>query len=562
MSQKIFEYAVLAFSLGVGVAHWIWVRHQQNMVFRYAWYMGVLPFALGGWIVFPMAGGVGLWSALAAWFVGGFVYSAYLKVAGFFSRNRSGSTVQRGTEIIEEKDAIKWLKKSGDLPDCHARIGGIPIPEAVEPTHFLMAGAPGSGKSLAFRQLLNSARERGHRALVADLGGESVKHYYRPGKDLILNPFDRRTEHWSPFAEMRQSYDAARIAASIIPEGSGESKEWNGYARAILEGILERCWETGQTTNEALVYYSLGANTKELAELCAGTPAAVYFVEGNERQLGSIRGILASYMKPLTYLRPEAGAQAFSIRRWIETEGDGWLFVTFKKDQLDALQKMLAAQIDTAASAILSTDSQLSRRLWFSLDEFAQLGEVRQLEPLLAMGRKYGVCAILGMQGMSQPAMAYGKERAQAILASLGTWTVFRQADAESAEYMSRFLGDEEVRREIHSSSTNKDSTSESTSEQIVRQRAIMPGELQQMAARVAIVNVAGPLPPAITTIQIPADKPKAQPIKAVEEAPDVRAMLIQNPKVPPPALDAPAVSPKLPGPQDGGADAVNPYEV
>jgi type IV secretory pathway TraG/TraD family ATPase VirD4 len=412
-----------------------------------------------------------------------------------------------------------------------------------------MAGAPGSGKSLAFRQLLDSARARGHRALVADLGGEFVKHYYRPGKDLILNPFDRRTEHWSPFAEMRQAYDAARIAASMIPEGSGESREWNGYARAILEGILERCWETDQATNQALVYYALGANTKELAELCAGTPAAVYFVEGNERQLGSIRGILASYMKPLTYLRPEAGAQAFSIRSWIENEGDGWLFITFKKDQLDALQKMLAAQVDTAASAILSTDSQLDRRLWVSLDEFAQLGEIRQLEPLLAMGRKYGVCAVLGMQGMSQPAMTYGRERAQAVLASLGTWTVFRQADAESAEYMSRFLGDEELRREVSSTSTNKDSTSSSTSEQIVRQRAVMPGELQQLPARRAIVNIAGPLPPATTTIQIPADKPQAQHIKAVEEAPDARAMQIQHPKGQQPALDAPAAPPQLQGP-------------
>lgn len=542
-------FLLLAFSVGVGVAHFKLLPTVENRLVQFLWAVLVVPLALGALLVYPIAGGIGWWSTVATLFVGWFIQSGLTKITGFFGFKRGGEQVQRGTEIISDAEAVKWLKRSGDLDSCFAKIGAVPVPEAVEPTHFLMAGAPGSGKSLAFLQLLDSARTRGHRALVADLGGEFVKHYYRPGKDLILNPFDRRTEHWSPFAEMRQAYDAARIAASLIPEGSGESKEWNGYARAILEGILERCWETGQATNQALVYYALGANTKELAELCAGTPAAVYFVEGNERQLGSIRGILASYMKPLTYLRPEADAQAFSIRSWIENEGDGWLFITFKKDQLDALQKMLAAQVDTAASAILSTDSQLDRRLWVSLDEFAQLGEIRQLEPLLAMGRKYGVCAILGMQGMSQPAMTYGRERAQAVLASLGTWTVFRQADAESAEYMSRFLGDEELRREVSSTSTNKDSTSSSTSEQIVRQRAVMPGELQQLPARRAIVNIAGPLPPATTTIQIPADKPQAQSIKAVEEAPDARAMLIKHPKGQQPALEAPVAPPQLQGP-------------
>lgn len=550
----------LAFSLsiGLGVTHWKWGSKQVGFT-GYAWQMVGLPLALSAWLVLPVTGWT--WGLAVAWVVGFFFVGVGGKFGFFKPSGRAGGEVVRGTEIITDKQAEAWLKQSGELVDCAAKIGEVPIPEAVETTHFLMAGAPGSGKSLAFRQLLNSARKRGHRAIVADLGGEFVKHYYRPGKDLILNPFDKRTKHWSPFAEMRQSMDAARIAASMIPEGIGESKEWNGYARAVLEGILERCYETDQATNQALVYYALGANTKELAELCANTPAGIYFVEGNERQLGSIRGILASYIKPLTYLRPEAGRDSFSVRAWIENDGDTWLFVTYRKDQLDALRAMLAAQIDTACVTILSMESELSRRLWFSLDEFAQLGEIRQLEPLLNLGRKHGVCGILGMQGMTQPAMVFGRERAQAILAGLGTWTVFRQADAESADYMSRFLGDEEIRRQVSSNSTNKDSTSSTTSEQILRQRAIMPGELMQMAVRRGIVNVAGPLPPAWTSIPLPAEpQPEAVRVVGIEEMPNTRAMLVQKPKTPPPTLEAPAQPepPKL----SGLGGAANRFEV
>lgn len=468
----------------------------------------------------------------------------------------SDSNTLRGTEIYSTAQALKYIKKNNLEDACSARIGEIPIPESVETTHFLMAGATGSGKSLAFIQLLDSARDRGHRAVVADLGGEFVKRYYREGKDLILCPFDARTKAWSPFAEMRQSFDAARIAASMIPEGSGESREWNGYARAVLEGILERCFENDIATNESLVYYCLGADTSELRELCQGTPAAVYFVQGNERQLGSIRGILASYIKPLTYLRPEAGkGRGFSIRNWVEAGGDTWLFLPFKKDQLDAIRSMLAAQIDTVATSILSTDSQLDRRLWIALDEFSQIGEIKQLEPLLALGRKFGVCAVLGMQAPAQPAMVFGRERAQSILASLGTWTVFRQGDADSAEYMSKFLGDEEIRRMVSGTSQGEDSRSQSESEQIVRQRAIMPGELQQLRARVAVVNVAGPMPPAVTEIPLPTDRPGQEKVLALDESVPARAMTVRAPaglltKAPPTAALTPKIGQQTPPPQ------------
>lgn len=549
-------------SISLAVGHWFYGRKAEGWL-GFLWSMVAIPFMLGSWIVMPLSGLTTIGLGLS--FLVGFLCLGGLTKLGFFKIKKRSGRVVRGTEIISDKEAIKWLKRTGDLADCAARIGNVPIPEAVENTGFLMAGATGTGKTLAFLQLLDSARARGHRAMVGDLGGEFVKRYYRPNKDLILNPFDKRTEHWSPFAEMRQSFDAARIAASMIPEGSGESKEWNGYARAVLEGILERCFGTELATNEALVYYCLGTGTKELAELCAGTPAAVYFVEGNERQLGSIRGILASYIKPLTYLRADAGAHSFSICKWIEGEGDGWLFITFKKDQLDAIRKMMAAQIDSAASSFLSLEKDTERRMWFAFDEFAQFGEISQLEALLNVGRQKGACAILGMQAITQPAMVYGRERAGALLAGLSTWTVFRQNDVESADYMSRFLGDEEIRREVTSTSTNKDSTSSTSAEQVLRQRAIMPGELMQMEVRRAIVNVAGPLPPASTQIPLPTERyADSGEVLNIEEVPGFRAMLIKNPKSPPPDLEAPAVSPKLPPPSDGdsGAGSANPFEV
>jgi type IV secretory pathway TraG/TraD family ATPase VirD4 len=526
-------------SAALAAVYWLVIRRLDDentglRMTRLAWNFVIAPFAVGCWLVYGLTG-FGVWLFPVAYLVGVFIFAGWLKVSKFLGLGKGGkgsSQVLRGREIISEAAAIKWLKKSGDLDECRFKLGGVPVPEAVETRHFLLTGATGSGKTQAFFQITDSARKRGHRALVADLGGTFVKRYMRYGKDVILNPFDQRGVHWSPFAEMRQSFDAARLAASMIPEGSGESKEWNGYARSVLEGILERLFERDMATNQALVYYALGATTQELAELTAGTAAAVYFTSsGDDRQLASIRRIISTYIKPLTYLQPKAGRDAFSIRKWIQQEGDGWLFISYRDDQLTALRAMIAAQIDTAASGILSTEDELDRRLWFVLDEFASLGEINSIEPLLNKGRKYGVCAALGYQSIAQPRMIYGRDRAQTILAGLSTWVVLRQQDAESAEYMSQYLGDEEIRREIKSSSNNKDSTSENTAEQYLRQRAIMPAELQQLADLQALVNIAGPLPPAWTQIPL-SETPKydSLPPKALEEIPNFKPMLIQSP--------------------------------
>lgn len=525
-------------SAAVAAIHWFVIRRLAGgetwqRLAMLIWNFAATPIGLGAWLAYGVTG-LSVWFVPVSYLLGMFIFAGWIKISkvlGIGKGGKGSGEVLRGREIVTEDEAVKWLKKSGALETCDFKLGGVPVPQSVETRHFLLTGATGSGKTQAFFQITDAARKRGHRALVADLGGTFIKRHMRHGKDVILNPFDQRGVHWSPFAEMRQSYDAARIAQSLIPEGTGETKEWNGYARAILEGILERLFERDLATNQALVYYALGATTQELGQLCEGTPAGVFFASGNERQLGSIRGILSTYIKPLTYLRPGSGRHSFSIRSWVETEGDGWLFISYRDDQLGAIRSMIGAQIDMAASGILSTDEESSRRLWFILDEFATLGQINSIEPILNKGRKYGVCAALGYQSISQPRDTYGREKAQAILAGLSTWVVLRQQDAESADYMSQYLGDEEIRREIRSSSNNKDSTSENTAEQYLRQRAIMPAELQQLADLQALVNIAGPLPPAWTEIPLSLNpKFDTLPPKALEEIQNFKPMLIAPP--------------------------------
>lgn len=398
---------------------------------------------------------------------------------------------RRGAKIVDTDDLVKLCQREPG----HAFLGEARIPIRVEPFHFLLAGATGSGKTQAFLQLAGSARQRKQTAIVADVGGEFAKRFFTPEQDIILNPQDERGLDWSPLAEMRSEMDADRIAKSMIPDADGSAAEWQHYAQTLVAAVLQRMYETGHGTNAEIVRLLTVSSTSELSELVAGLPAQALFDSGAARMLSSIRAIVATYIKPLAWCNPDAGEQAFSIRQHIEEEKAGWIFLTARDDQLAALKPLIAAQVDIAISALLTLEPSDARRVWFLLDEFASFGRIQGIEPLLTKGRKFGGVGVLGLQSISQVQQAYGKENSQTLLSCLGTWLTLRAQDAATADYMSRYIGDEEVRRVTVSTGHSDNGSSTNYNEQIATQRAIMPAELSSLPDRCGVLNIVGAYP-------------------------------------------------------------------
>ncbi|OCB03397.1 hypothetical protein BBC27_07990 [Acidithiobacillus ferrivorans] len=83
-------------------------------------------------------------------------------------------------------------------------IAGVPIPEEVECQHFLLAGAPGTGKSQSIKGLLSTIRARDEKAICFDPVGDMVSTFYRPGIDIILNPLDSRDAGWYPWNDLER----------------------------------------------------------------------------------------------------------------------------------------------------------------------------------------------------------------------------------------------------------------------------------------------------------------------------------------------------------------------
>lgn len=421
---------------------------------------------------------------------------------------RRSEKVRRGARVGLPADINKQTAKAlpGKEFQDSLNIGGVTIPRSAEPYHFFVVGSTGSGKSVAITSLMDHLEARGDIALVVDSGGEFCSRYYRPGRDHIINPFDERCAPWSPTAEMAGPWDAEALAKSMVPDGTGESKEWNGYAQTLVTSVLRKLVEKKRLSIRDLLYYVQAAPIEELTPLLAGTPAAAQLV--SDKTFGSIRTIAANYLATYAYL--EDNADPFSVARFIQAERPGFLFLTYRDDQLDSLRNLVSCVLDIAARTILALPASPTRRVWLIIDEFASIGKVQSIEAVATKARKMGGCLLLGLQSVSQLQDRYGDKAAQTILSCLSSWLVLRCSDAETSEYVSKYIGDAEISRMTRGESSSDTGGSDSLNEQIQTQRAVMPVELQRLANLQGFFKLAGDYPICHIKLSFPKKREKA----------------------------------------------------
>lgn len=481
----MFEYLtpILFLAAWAGMFFFFRPRFGENLIYQCI----APPSLIAGALSF--FGGAALFSNAATLFTASAILYSGLRYMGWWptaSGSGGGDDHRRGAKIASARDVARMARKQkpGGI-----ELGGVPIPRELENRHFLLVGSTGTGKSVAIKTMLDTLHRRGDRAVLADSGGEFAARYARPG-DVIINPFDSRCANWSPLAEMRGPWDADLIAKSLIPTGEAAAAEWNHYSQQFLSALLLRLWEQSGT-NVDLARLVTAAPLDELRDLLAGLPAATLLARGNEKMFGSVRGIAGSRLSILPYLPPDAGRDGFSIRKFVAEPGGNWLYLTYRDDQLRALAPLIGSLLDVAAVGVLALDPDESRRVWLVADELDSLGSVDGLLPFLTKSRKYGGAAVLGVQAFAQLRERYGQNNAVTLANCCGTWLALRNTDVETSEFVSKFLGDEEVRRVTSGGSDNGNSWSE----QITTSRLVMPSEIQSLAVNTGYLNIAGPLP-------------------------------------------------------------------
>ena len=321
----------------------------------------------------------------------------------------------------------------------------MPLVKDSETRHILITGTTGSGKSVCMMELMDKIRNRAQRAIVYDDSGTFIKHYYRQGRDIILNPLDKRCPAWNIWQDGNDLADFEAMAASLMPlHLSGSDPFWIHSARTIFSTLANKLKVLGNPNTRAFLR-PMFSSDDSLNTLLQGTVAEVLTSESLEKMALSIKSTLATYCKSFLYLQDES-QPLFSIKKWIQNEtNDSWIFVATSADKLEALKPLISVWIDVAARNLLSLTPSFDRRIWFLIDELASLHRLSSLSLLLSQGRKYGVCNVTAFQDIHQLRSIYGRDEAEALLAMYNTNLCYRTKCPDTAMWMSRLTGQREI---------------------------------------------------------------------------------------------------------------------
>jgi len=351
----------------------------------------------------------------------------------------------RGAFFLKPKLLRIFLTKHQKNSDI--TLGGVPLVKGAETQHILVTGTTGAGKSVCMMELMDNIRRRKQRAIVYDVVGAFIQHYYRPGRDIILNPLDERCPSWNIWQEGQDVADFEAHAASLMPlHLSGNDPFWIHSARTIFSTLAEQLKATDNMRTQSLLRPMFSSNLSALNTLLRGTVAETLVAEGVEKMALSIKATLSTYCKCLRYLKEEGNTPLFSIKQWLQQEKhDGWIFIASNAEKLEAVKPLISVWMDIAARGALSLSPSFDRRIWFLIDELASLHRLPSLSLLLSQGRKYGVCAVTAFQDIHQIRAIYGRDDSEALLSMYNTNLCYRTKCPDTAHWLSRVVGQREI---------------------------------------------------------------------------------------------------------------------
>lgn len=178
----------------------------------------------------------------------------------------------------------------------------------------------------------------------------------------------------------------------------------------------------------------------------------------------------------------------FSIRDWIAegdepTADDSWLFLPVRESEIEIQKPLISTWIQAAAKGLMARGVNNERTLWIVVDELPSLKKIPALSMLMAEGRGFGAAVVLGIQEINQLEEEFGKNTSKTILGLCSTQFHFRLNNADTAEWVSKVLGEaerEEVDEDLNYSADDiRDGVRVSSKRQ--NRKIVLPSEIMDL---------------------------------------------------------------------------------
>ena len=392
----------------------------------------------------------GLWGGLGVFIVGLLV--AIPRDAARTRARKEGRRL-KGPELVTVREfnrrnqshGIGFEQKQTLLQRVFGKVQTLRLPRAVEPSHILIMGDTGTGKSTLIRRILLQIEKRGETAIVYDPALDYTPEFYSPERgDAILNPLDARMPYWSPGDELRHDAEALTLAASLFPDRHNENPFFVEGPRKIFAHLL-----TFRPTPEEMAWWM--CHEEEIDRRVKGTEYAAMIDRQAPAQRSGVLASLNMIADTLKLLPSEKETTArWSAAEWSKHR-KGWLFLTSTPETRKRLIPLISLWLDTLVLRLMNQGTadqgQASpRKVWFVLDELASLQRLPQLHTAITENRKSNNPVVLGFQGRSQLETRYGHE-AEAMLSQPATKIFLRTSECRAAEWISKTIGEIEIER-------------------------------------------------------------------------------------------------------------------
>lgn len=342
----------------------------------------------------------------------------------------------------------------------------IKQPTSAETEGCLVVGSIGCGKGMMMYPLTYMAhhwerfgppQEDGSPAKPAKIvvldrkGDEYVCKYFNPETDILFNFCDVRGEawHWN-FLDEKEAVlvtDVAAIAESLIAPMEKVEPFWRNAPRDVFKGLMLWCIKNDKRTLYDLYHACCSDGTviqKYLNETDGADGARVYLADPTSKMCQSVLSCLVQEVECLSLISKKSG-KPFNIDDWLDSDQGGTIFLQYPKSLGAVLKGYYTVFLDTLARKILSKTSDLNRRMFMFLDEFATLNKCPAILEMLNQGRSKGCCIFIILQSLAQVKLVYSEEEMHALIAGCGSKLVFNLGDNFSAKYFEEFYGKQDA---------------------------------------------------------------------------------------------------------------------
>ncbi len=396
--------------------------------------------------------------------------------------------------------------------------------------HVVTVAPTGSGKGIG--AVIPNLLDYPGSALVLDVKGENAAVTSRARRALghsvySIDPFAvngepgaafnvlDRLDVWSPDCV---SESAILADALVIGEPKGDGVHFEESAKNFLQGLMlyvaglddKESRNLGElrrllTVDEEEFYSVLGyMASDEMAAFGIPARAANTLMGMADKERGSV---LSTARRHTSFLDDPRIADALSRSDFDLSEIKAkamTVYLVMPANRIAPNARFLRLFISTVIASVTSSNEQPAHRVAFILDEFGQLGYMKQIEDAVSLLRGYGLAFWVFIQDLSQLKGTYPKW--QTFLANSAK-SFFGTDDFDTAKYISDSLGKATIEFETENSGKNtgrgfsggggsmNSGSSHGTSQQFTGRELLTPDEVMRLGPERPILLVRGERP-------------------------------------------------------------------